>query len=557
MMSWPTLGQLLGAGWTELGPNCDALASPVSDCVRRWRTPSGVTLESIATHTSPPFMFAFSPVDRDADKMMKHKVLEPVLTHAWHEATWKCCEAGGEAVDVGGNFGWFTLWSLALGCRVTVFEPVPQFVDVMTLGLALNPGFGPRVTLHQKFVYDGPSRNFSMQVPTGHLTNGRKVYMGMTGMRGEYGVLKSAHAKVNTTQELTRPSVRVDDVVPRADVCILKADVEGYEPQVVHSARRLLSQHRVDAVQVELSHVSHVPAQRCEQLRTVRQLFALGYAAQQIAFPYLTRSRPLPSGDWRLRPGPWAAGTLRTFPGEHAKTVSGWAGQGKQLAAWKREVKARSGDGSAAWDAAARLADLAYRADFATFSTNLLFRRGADTPPPLEHMLEWPPLACTLSANGSLLAPLLACRACLLRAKAQQAASSAGAKDGEVASAKVRAQPQVHRLVLTQARTLAMALALTTCDLPERRRTALVTASSLRMPALPRGRRGRRGRRGGGGGGGVRRRQRGTLRRHEPAAAGGGAADLPPRGGRCWVLPTARLPALFVRIPSSDERRIV
>jgi hypothetical protein len=173
MMSWPTLGQLLGAGWTELGPNCDALASPVSDCVRRWRTPSGVTLESIATHTSPPFMFAFSPVDRDADKMMKDKVLEPVLTHAWHEATWKCCEAGGEAVDVGGNFGWFTLWSLALGCRVTVFEPVPQFVDVMTLGLALNPGFGPRVTLHQKFVYDGPSRNFSMQVPTGHLTNGR------------------------------------------------------------------------------------------------------------------------------------------------------------------------------------------------------------------------------------------------------------------------------------------------------------------------------------------------------------------------------------------------
>ena len=545
-MSWPTLGQLLGAGWTELGPNCDELASPVSDCVRRWRTPSGVTLESLATHTSPPFMFAFNPVDRDAEKMRKDKVLEPVLTHAWHEATWKCCEAGGEAVDVGGNFGWFTLWSLALGCRVTVFEPVPQFVDAMTLGLALNPGFGPRVTLHQKFVYDGPSRNFSMQVPTGHLlANGRKVYMGMTGMRGEYGVLKSAHAKVNTMQELTRPSVRVDDVVPRADVCILKADVEGYEPQVVHSARRLLSQHRVDAVQVELSRVSHVPVQQCEQLRTVRQLFALGYEAQQIAFPYLTRSRPLPSGDWRLRPGPWAAGTLRNFPGEHAKTVLGRAGS-KQLAAWKHEVKARSGDGSAAWDAAARLADLAYRADFATFSTNLLFRRGTDTPPPLEHTLEWPPLACKRSTNGSLLAPLLACRACLLRAKAQQAASSAGAKDGAVASTKVRAQAQVHRLVLTQARTLALALALTTCDLPERRRTALVIASSLRMPALRRGRRGRR---------------------RAPAAAWRAA---PPRAccrgrRRCrlaaasWraVLPTARLPASFVRTPSSDERRSI
>ena len=79
-----------------------------------------------------------------------------MLTHAWHEATWACCarpgyslltavltthyslltthcccaRPGGLVVDVGGNFGWYTLFSLALGCEVIVFEPVPLFQEV-------------------------------------------------------------------------------------------------------------------------------------------------------------------------------------------------------------------------------------------------------------------------------------------------------------------------------------------------------------------------------------------------------------------------------------------
>eukprot|EP00964_Phaeocystis_antarctica_P023928 scaffold13386_cov51-Phaeocystis_antarctica.AAC.2 len=84
----------------------------------RWTSPLGQTLESVTTNTDPPFTFAYNPNDADMQRMREQLVLEPVLTHAWHEATWACCaRPGGLVVDVGGNFGWYTLFSLALGCE--------------------------------------------------------------------------------------------------------------------------------------------------------------------------------------------------------------------------------------------------------------------------------------------------------------------------------------------------------------------------------------------------------------------------------------------------------
>ena len=43
---------------------------------------------------------------------------------------------------------------------------------------------------------------------------------------------------------------------------MLKADVEGYEPQVLRSAARLMASGRVRAVQIELTKSSRSKAQR-------------------------------------------------------------------------------------------------------------------------------------------------------------------------------------------------------------------------------------------------------------------------------------------------------
>jgi len=146
----------------------------------RWTSPLGQMLESTTTNTDPPFTFAYNPNDADMQRMREQLVLEPVLTHAWHEATWRCCaRPGGLVVDVGGNFGWYTLFSLALGCEVIVFEPVPLFQEVLRLGIQLNPGFAERVTIYGNVVYDTPG-NYSLRVP---LPGGKhQKKLGTTGM---------------------------------------------------------------------------------------------------------------------------------------------------------------------------------------------------------------------------------------------------------------------------------------------------------------------------------------------------------------------------------------
>ena len=193
----------------------------------RWTSPRGQTLETVTTRTDPPFTFAYNPFDADMQRMREQLILEPVLTHAWHEATWRCCaRPGGLVVDVGGNFGWYTLYSLALGCEVVVFEPVPLFQEVLRLGVSLNPGFAQRVTIFGNVVYDAPG-NYSLRVP---LPGGKhKKKLGMTGMEGTRGILKSDFNA--QAVRVSAASVRVDDLVAGRDVCLLKADVEGYEPQ--------------------------------------------------------------------------------------------------------------------------------------------------------------------------------------------------------------------------------------------------------------------------------------------------------------------------------------
>ena len=246
--------------------------------VNRWSTPSGQLLESVTTRTHPPFTFAFKPEDDDMQRMRTQLILEPMLTHAWHESIWRCCQrpGGGLVVDVGGNFGWYTLFSLALGCEVIVFEPIPAYQEVLQLGVQLNPGFGRRVSLHGNVVYDQPG-NYTLRVP---ITTGKhRKKLGMTGMSGSRGVLKSDfHAQ---SYSHVASSVRIDDLVQR-DACLLKADVEGYEPQVLQTAQRLLGSRTVPSLQLELSRTPNSKDQTCAAVQTLEQLHALGYDFRQV-----------------------------------------------------------------------------------------------------------------------------------------------------------------------------------------------------------------------------------------------------------------------------------
>ena len=121
--------------------------------------------------------------------------------------------------------------------------------QVIHLGAALNPGFRKRLRVVSKLAYHLPG-NFTLRVPRpppstidGNGAVQQRVQRGMTAMEGSAGLVKGSSSNDDTYEHVAE-AVRVDSVVTR-DVCMLKADVEGYEPQVLRSASALFHQHRV------------------------------------------------------------------------------------------------------------------------------------------------------------------------------------------------------------------------------------------------------------------------------------------------------------------------
>jgi FkbM family methyltransferase len=125
---------------------------------------------------------------------------------------------GAVVVDVGANVGWYTLLACKLGAKkVFAFEPNPRMVELLKMSVAVN-GYKDRVSITQAacLAYAGAAV---------FTVDPREVGGGHIGGAG------AATSTVDT--------VRLDEVIPdRVD--IIKIDVEGYEPEVIAGAAKLL-----------------------------------------------------------------------------------------------------------------------------------------------------------------------------------------------------------------------------------------------------------------------------------------------------------------------------
>ena len=267
----------------------------------RWTSPSGVELETLTSATDPPFVWAYNPLDQDMLYARHRRLVEPGLSSLWVNVTAPCCQSGGRIVDVGANFGWYSLLSLSLGCRVDAFEPVSSYRDVIRLAVHLNPGFAARLRLFANVAFDQPGK-YAVVVPRAgerrpaapagaplSLSTHMRTMLGMAAMLGPDGlaavkdVTKLGAPQTSTYREMAR-AVRVDEVVSAGDddggsaagVCMIKVDVEGLEPQALRSAYGLLAARSVAAVQLELTRKDR---QACANRRLLRDLWLLGLKA--------------------------------------------------------------------------------------------------------------------------------------------------------------------------------------------------------------------------------------------------------------------------------------
>ena len=302
--------RLLLDGW-----KLDGLSKVGSKLVTAWRSPNGKRLHSVETNTDPPFIFAYNPLDMDMARMAKKWVLEPAITLAWNDAARSCCgrtDGPYDVVDVGANFGWFSLFSAALGCRVLAFETVPEWNEAFALGLALNRGFSRRVRVVKKAVHSEAS-DVALHVPK--TDDGRSRFLGMTYMNGSAGMIKG-YSNVETYVHVAK-TASVDDFfqdsAPTSRVCVFKADVEGYEPQVFATAQRLFLRGQVQHVHMEMTR-SRDREQSCAILELLTTLRRLGFTFTQSTHAMVDRES-LPIGSWSARRSN-ASGVFLPFPSE-------------------------------------------------------------------------------------------------------------------------------------------------------------------------------------------------------------------------------------------------
>eukprot|EP00955_Chlamydomonas_euryale_P103776 365522-Chlamydomonas_euryale.AAC.14 len=122
--------------------------------------------------SNPPFLFAYTnpAADFDVSNNYEHGgLVEGGITKLFYQIFKDKCvpPAGGRPslfVDVGSNFGWFSLLAASMGCRAVAFEPVPHFFAFLEYSVHAN-GLAHRVDMRQTVVSAEPSRPVTMTVP--------------------------------------------------------------------------------------------------------------------------------------------------------------------------------------------------------------------------------------------------------------------------------------------------------------------------------------------------------------------------------------------------------
>lgn len=202
-----------------------------------------------STATPVPFWMPYTDPSLDVDvsgQMAEVGLIEPGLTWVWHKLLKKGCGglhgARGLVLDIGANFGYYSLMSAAMGCRVVAWEPVPKFSAFLRYGLLRNL-FVNSVELRERVVAAKGGVELTMEVPTS----------GIWGTAGIGGKNINSDQKKSGTEKVKAVSERVDEVVPSQDVLFMKIDVEGFEPGVLASSKGLLQGGKVENIIMEYS----------------------------------------------------------------------------------------------------------------------------------------------------------------------------------------------------------------------------------------------------------------------------------------------------------------
>ena len=157
--------------------------------------------------------------------------------HGWWETVQALPIRDGVIFDVGANVGVTSIWLAGIARQVFAFEPTPESQELMREQLALRRV--ANVELVPAAVSDA-SGTATLLLTTSSMTHS----------------LARVEKKAPIVGEVMVETVTLDDFASARGIeaiDLIKIDTEGFEPEVVRGARRLLSEKRVRYILFEYS----------------------------------------------------------------------------------------------------------------------------------------------------------------------------------------------------------------------------------------------------------------------------------------------------------------
>lgn len=141
-------------------------------------------------------------------------------------------------VDIGANVGMFSIMVTATtGARVIAIEPSPSSSRAFKRHILLND-LMDRITLIEACAGNANDKAFIMN------TVAMENFIVLEGDNLAPGMVKV-------------PMIRIDDVVDGTIPCVMKMDIEGFELQALKGAMHLLGCDTLQAITVEIAHLSN------------------------------------------------------------------------------------------------------------------------------------------------------------------------------------------------------------------------------------------------------------------------------------------------------------
>lgn len=179
-------------------------------------------------------------------------------------------------VDIGANVGWFTLSMAANGYNVEAYEGMQVNQELITATLCENKDLKTKINLHK---YGLGAKAGKCFIFSGDWNRGNGITDCKSKTREEAQAKLTERHFVRSEMELKRL-----DSVLKADVKVMKMDVEGYEPWVLDGAQALFSEFRVWFLVLECNQpvLEKVTGLNCVDLS--KQLHLLGFRLSITAF---------------------------------------------------------------------------------------------------------------------------------------------------------------------------------------------------------------------------------------------------------------------------------